>query len=486
METKTCRLDDDTRALLLVVHDQSSVEEALQLIRGANNHAVTIAWITTHEGTPEFEENLSAEGIFHKWHKIPGADKGRISFRWARLLCSHKDAPWPRGWVDHTPNVLPSHASNNTCVVRISTVRHFVGSWNRTLQQPGQMARAWCRQVFDAACDDIMDTRNFQCMDNHRIQGFVRVRSEAVARTLVEASGVSANNSRWFVDLARDVLPDIPRKVAWLPWDGAEDWDQYVARARRNAPFGLVHGKYQIGVRCEDRDARLVSLPRRWWCETTPRFWDVMETTALLESLGFCEVEMLSKAQRRKGAAWLFKAVRHDDLDHAQTQVNDYDIHVVKDAKRKPSARIVKPLANEGRVKFTQPGRPAPHGGRLLGPTEESTVSDETMSPRDGPESNKRRCVQSAGAEDLTGQEGFPDDKVWCPSLGTIIANDGGGDCLWLSLAAALSHFSGKNRSHRQLRAYTVDHMRRHIDDCSHAWDSTGPRGQEFDGDFMA
>jgi hypothetical protein len=60
--------------------------------------------------------------------------------------------------------------------------------------------------------------------------------------------------------------------------------------------------------------------------ETTPRFWDCDDAMALAETLGFTSVELLSKAQRRKGAAWMFRAIRHDDLDCCQTHFQEHEI----------------------------------------------------------------------------------------------------------------------------------------------------------------
>ena len=88
---------------------------------------------------------------------------------------------------------------------------------------------------------------------------------------------------------------------------------------------------------------------------------------------------MISKAQRRRGAAWLFKAVRHDGLDYAQT---DYEIQVIKDAKRKPSAHSIRSLpATESRITFqagpaTEPETSAP-ADTVLEQCAEDTCGDE-------------------------------------------------------------------------------------------------------------
>ena len=260
-----------------------------------------------------------------------------------------------------------------------------------------------------------------------------------------------------------------------------------MARARANAPLGLVHGLYQVGARCFEDDCRLTPAPSRWFCETTPRFWDVTETTALLQSLGFCEVEMISKTQRRRGAAWSFRALRHDDLDHTQTQVNDYEIQVVKDAKRKPTAQSIETLATERRVRFGKQvfehnGSPDDAPAHLADEPDEDMIETDRFPKRSRHVETTSPVASDAGDSDHEGHE--PAKGCWTPSLGTISPNDGNGDCLWHSLAAALSHGAEKKRTHRQLRAFTVQYMRRHIDQFGPAWDSFGPKGEPFKGTF--
>ena len=245
---------------------------------------------------------------------------------------------------------------------------------------------------------------------------------------------------RWFIDVVGDQFPDFPRSVNWLQWDQQETWQEYICRARRDAPYGLVHGKFQVGIRLPDDDARLVPVSSHWWMETTPRFWDLDQATALAESLGFTSVDMISKAQRRRGAAWLFKAFRPDGLDYAQTQIDDYEIQVIKDAKRKPTAHSIRPLASEGRIKF--------HAGPTT--SVETLAPDDTVSEKGPDDTLEDRDIFDTDAKRPRVEVELPDSEmhnaIWSPAMGNIVANDGQGDCLWYSLAAALSHHSGKTR----------------------------------------
>lgn len=92
-----------------------------------------------------------------------------------------------------------------------------------------------------------MDTWRFESINDSKVQGLIRVRSSDFAEQLLKASGDFANGSRWFVDVGPTILPEFPRQVAWVDWDGNESWDQHINRAKLDAPFGLVHGSFQVG-----------------------------------------------------------------------------------------------------------------------------------------------------------------------------------------------------------------------------------------------
>ena len=233
-------LDDVDQSLLVVLHSECEVSEVLQVLHGDRTVPVTVAWLTQTEGSAEVEHELMSNGLFTKWCRIPGNENGRISFRWARLVCSHKDAPWLRGWMDADPSALPvTRDKNSTVVLRVSARKHYTyNDWKQLCSRPGHYARQWCQSVCEAQGDDVMDAWNFQCHNSTMIQGLVRIKSADVARLLVQSSGSLSDSMQWFVDVAAsDVLPDIPRQVSWCVWDRQEDWEAYISRARRDAPY---------------------------------------------------------------------------------------------------------------------------------------------------------------------------------------------------------------------------------------------------------
>ena len=79
--------------------------------------------------------------------------------------------------------------------------------------------------------------------------------------------------------------------------------------------------------------------------------------------------------------------------------------------------------------------------------------------------------------------------RTWLP-IAKIVANPGGGHCLYHAIAQALNEagqFSRKDegRSHRQLRAYTIAAVRKHFRRYEEP-ESTGCRGNVQDATFQS
>ena len=66
------------------------------------------SWVAHYHATWGFERYIAQSGLFHARSKMPGVVGGKIVFNWARVICSSKDAPWTRGWIDHDFSVLPT------------------------------------------------------------------------------------------------------------------------------------------------------------------------------------------------------------------------------------------------------------------------------------------------------------------------------------------------------------------------------------------
>lgn len=81
VEDLTFALDKPRAGIVVVLHDEVQVREALQVVQAEQDPVVIIVWLTSAQGTPEFQETLATCGLFHKWCKVPGAQSGRVSFK---------------------------------------------------------------------------------------------------------------------------------------------------------------------------------------------------------------------------------------------------------------------------------------------------------------------------------------------------------------------------------------------------------------------
>ena len=226
-----------------------------------------------------------------------------------KLICASKEAPCLRGWIDNDLQ-LPTHAqskfkdSDATGVIRISTFRRFASSWSRLCDQPVKHARQWCTLVNDISSKDVLDGWQFQCVNGNKIQGLIRVKSSDVAAQLLKASGMLIDDARlvWSSPTSHGRSRGLPG-ILLSP-------GKHTSIVHGLMPTTAFHGQYQIGVRVHEDDPRLVPTWSRWWMQTTPRFWGVDQATCFAETLGFVDIDMISKNQCRQGAAWLFKARR--------------------------------------------------------------------------------------------------------------------------------------------------------------------------------
>lgn len=101
-------MDQDRGGTLVLSHHESEVQEALRLIQADADFPASLAWLTTMHATWGFEQYIAQSGLFHARSKMPGVVGGKIVFKWSRVICSSKDSPWTRRWIDHDFPVLPT------------------------------------------------------------------------------------------------------------------------------------------------------------------------------------------------------------------------------------------------------------------------------------------------------------------------------------------------------------------------------------------
>ena len=100
------------------------------------------------------------------------------------------------------------------------------------------------------------DNFHFELQDGaskrSQLRGLFRVFDEEVSLQLICESGAkhTETGQRWYVDLVHGQPSSLPpTSVHWIQWQDDECWDAYAARVKRMASDGVVHGRFQLGLR---------------------------------------------------------------------------------------------------------------------------------------------------------------------------------------------------------------------------------------------
>ena len=73
---------------------------------------------------------------------------------------------------------------------------------------------------------------------------------------------------RWYVDLVHGQPSSLPAaSVHWIQWQDDEGWDAYAARVKRMASDGVVHGRFQLGLRVDPTDSGIIPSGKLTRCE---------------------------------------------------------------------------------------------------------------------------------------------------------------------------------------------------------------------------
>ncbi|CAE6924370.1 unnamed protein product [Symbiodinium sp. CCMP2592] len=234
----------------------------------------------------------------------------------------------------------------------------------------------------------------------------------------------------------------------WISWDAADRWDAYLRTTRAQGSSGVVLGARQLGVHVRESDAQWQAPARTWSIRWLPQSFTHSDLGAMLSSMGFCEFQVLGKLVRRQGAAWTFRAKRDDQLevvigayeDEAERAV---EVQAMLESKRNLLRKGDMILVKTGKCQtcgifltWTLMSRRMTNRTRLAAslynhgvaamdsscPPDEAAVGTKRGPPTE--EQPQKQAVLRARAP-------------WKPR-GQRVANAGGGDCLYLSLAQAL------------------------------------------------
>eukprot|EP00438_Fugacium_kawagutii_P033232 Skav228416 [mRNA] locus=scaffold1325:124751:127567:+ [translate_table: standard] len=206
---------------------------------------------------------------------------------------------------------------------------------------------------------------------------------------------------------------------------------------------------------------------------------------------GFDHIEIVAKSPGKHGLnAWFFRALRKDQRVQVpirlgeETDESPVYLTAVRDFRKRPANKEPVLLRREKGTSFVAPQRHTLHHWPFPGASDSQqepeaagteTIPDAPMdsaqSQTEGQtENGKRPSVQPS--QDSRAKK---PKKIEMPKGAQIVPNDGGGNCLFHSLASATSWIQNKNRTHRQIRAALVSTMQTHADTFAAHWDQRMP-----------
>ena len=461
-------------AWLLATSDASDAEDAVRMIRGNASGDHGLALIFDGRGDQLGDWAKDAQLV-----RIPGSVNGKLQVKRVWLLCVGPFYPTLRTRSTEPLKVTkppPTKAEQkvNTVVLRVAVQRQYAqDNWQTVSRKPMQFFRAWACEQGGVKSFQIIDTWNFREEGLNRITGYVRIDSASTARTLFHASGQPGGTTRFFVDIIGEKsLITTATKVVWTEWYETENYDAYLQRVLAEASHGLALGDKQLGIKVATNDSRWRPPTCLWRLKGAPSHWNLPDIQELAGELGFKGTDIVAKHRIRGGSAWLFRAQRQDELTVLQQLVDWGDqeaseIEVTKEANRRGSKEISKRISSERVVDFSFKAFIERSGGTSSKPS--------SPSPPATTHDSRKRQFREKGADD---DEILEEAQHWMPQ-GRIIPNPGEGNCLWHALAAAASS-DVKKRSHRQMRAWTINTMQDN-DDLKATWTAQGcpdDRGQ--------
>ena len=452
-----------------------------------NGLKCTVCWIAKKTlRPPSFCKSIGEPEELKQEQRIPGMMGSKLQHRkcW---VASWGEAPILKRKLNlHDPDLKKAFddakQGQETFVVRLSAPGNYQTcnwqNWNRLVKAPGSAARLWAQSILGNSYS-LGYTFKFELIDEKNVRGMLRVHTRAAAESLIASSGHYnvETGQRWFCEAVSQNLQTHNIKLAWIPWHQPESWHEYADRCRRQDSQGLVHGRHQLALRVAEGDPRIVPRPSLWRAEIIPPGWSPQQLEQFCAQAGFFDIELIAKNWRRNGSSWLFKAMADNFEDTISVAValegnSEYEVTFTKEAKRRQHSAF-QPLSRERSIKLNhhqQVNRPAPAIHLAEDAMDEEPVAHEddsvdsamgafvaTKRPAASTDTNstKRKCWRG-----------------WLPDGAQRVDNQGGGDCLFLSIATALnSVMTNKSYSGSQVRLFLHSFMLQHHLEYEALWD---------------
>ena len=390
----------------------------------------------------------------------------------------------------------------DTLVVRISLDQRFCThqAWKTISQRLGTEVRKWLLAAAPDCQGKLLDTWSWElqpgCAGSQSVvRGLCRIKKGNWVSTLLQGSGRNFFGIRCFLDpldwyaTPQDSFGSKPF-ISWVDRKNNENDHDYAGRVvSLAASGGVARGWRQLGLRSKHEPTNKAPEVRSWILRSAPRFWSFEQVEGFLEAAGFSNISIGTKSWERQGTSWGFRGSWINSQTYVQLLYDgdSFDTGkflVAERSQRIPKDRQVTKLRGESRISLNKVGhvRASPSPPASAVGSQDVVPAPTQLDEKDG-EGEQTDMDQSSveKREAATGPGGSPEKKRQktkpLPSDTSRIPNQGAGDCLFLSICDALAASGRSKRSHREIRAMVVSHLRKHKDKYFYFWDGRDCEG---------
>ncbi|OLP85468.1 OTU domain-containing protein 6B [Symbiodinium microadriaticum] len=255
--------------------------------------------------------------------------------------------------------------------------------------------------------------------------------------------------------------------------------------------------RFQLGKRYVSADTWKQCLAKagEQWRVELPSGWEYEDVEELVKASGFQEVSLVAKVPRRRGVAWVFRAVPEKSHATAESVQLSFDVDappitIVKETPRKPVNYRVKQLLGDSVISF-KPGKKKPESAKHADAARDARTDAMDVEAEDLEQKANDDTARDAGKD--KSQSGVvaglsPPPKRskgnGLPLEAKVVPNSGDGNCLFESIAQGMSSAEGKRCTKGQIRIACCSHLERHLDDYEPFWDHKNPNGTKSEGNF--
>ena len=512
VEDVAAKLESDGEILAVVlVRDNNELDELQLLVDGDVKQdrklGVTAVMLSAKGDAPLPRGSIT---------RVPGKRQGKVIPRMAHVVSVCGEGPKLQKTV-FTASTVPE--AKSTTVLRVSTEAryHTEQSWQHLVDKPAPCVHKWLQMHVPA--DKQRQVRDVWNLQYECAKGGGKAILTALLR--VETSVVQfvlslSGKGGWFVEPLRWKDEHIPAcDVSWVKRLKDEPGPTYLSRVQgMTGNLGLARGWKALGVRvprCSSATPK--QRVKTWKVSGVPRDWGHELLEKELENAGLSSLRLQSKKAAGRNTLWFFTALSAEELDYVELVFGDVTAFATALNPIRVDRSERRPLHCDSTMVFTpesvpaemsdksakkpgthSPGRsfyqsPAKKKARL---EDDASAASQTVPPtvKDPLQSQGPEGVASsvdADMEESRKRTGDTPEKTRTPKKGrqpdlfqppdglTRVPNAGAGNCVFLSIGQGLN--PDKPKSHRQVRAGVVGHLKKWKERYQPWWDGLHPDG---------